>query len=110
MMAESFVKKYGPWAVVAGASEGLGAEFARQLAGRGLSVLLIARRAAVLDELAAEIRTQHGVEVRTAALDLADVDLATKLRAATDGIEVGLAVYNAAFSTIAEFLAQDLET
>lgn len=108
-MSESFVKKYGPWAVVAGASEGLGAEFARQLAGRGLSVLIIARRAAALEELAVELRKQHGTEVRCAALDLADPDLANKLRAATADLEVGLAIYNAAFSTIGEFLAQDLE-
>lgn len=108
-MSESFVKKYGPWAVVAGASEGLGAEFARQLAGRGLSLLLIARRAAILEAVAVEIRQQHGVEVRCVALDLADPELANKLRAATEGIEIGLGVYNAAFSTIAEFLAQDLD-
>lgn len=108
-MSESFVKKYGPWAVVAGASEGLGAEFARQLAERGLSVLLIARRAAALEEVAAEIREKHGVQTRCAAIDLADPDLANKLRAATADIEVGLSIYNAAFSTIAEFLDQDLD-
>jgi short-subunit dehydrogenase len=109
-MGESFVNKYGPWAVVAGASEGLGAEYGRQLAARGLSVLLIARRAAALDELAAEIRGQNAVQVRTAAIDLADPDLANKLRAATDGLEVGLVVYNAAYSTIGEFLTQDLDS
>ncbi|MFO0577558.1 MAG: SDR family NAD(P)-dependent oxidoreductase [Polyangia bacterium] len=107
-MNTPFTKKYGPWAVVAGASEGLGAEFARQLAQRGLNVLLVARRAAVLDEVAASIRAQHGVEVRTAALDLSDPALPDKIRSATAGLEVGLLVYNAAYSTIGEFLSQDL--
>jgi short-subunit dehydrogenase len=107
-MNDSFTKKYGPWAVIAGASEGLGAEFARQIAQRGLNVLLLARRAAVLDEVAAAIRAQHGVEARTAALDLSDPGLPEKLRAVTAGLEIGLLVYNAAYSTIGEFLEQDL--
>ena len=55
-----FVEKYGPWAVVAGASEGVGAEFAEALAGRGLNVVLIARRQAALDEVAARIRATPG--------------------------------------------------
>lgn len=107
-MKSSFAQKYGPWAVVAGASEGIGAEFARQLGQRGLNVLLIARRATVLDEVASSIRAQHEVEVRTAALDLSDPALPEKLGAATAGIDVGLLVYNAAFSIIGEFLLQDL--
>ncbi len=107
-MNDLFTKKYGPWAVVAGAYEGLGAEFARQLAQRGLHLLLIARRPAALDEVAAAVRAEHGVEVRTVALDLADPGLAEKVRAATDGLEVGLLVYNAAYATIGEFLEQDL--
>ena len=108
-MRADFVAKYGPWAVVAGASEGLGAEFARQLAGRGLNVLLIARRAAVLQELAEEIKAQHHVEVRTAVIDLASSDLAAQLAAATNGLHIGLGVYNAAFSIIGEFLQRDLD-
>jgi short-subunit dehydrogenase len=108
-MSANFAAKYGPWAVIAGASEGLGAEFGRQLAARGLNVLLIARRAAVLEELAAAIKSQHGVEVRTAAIDLAAADLGAQLHAATDGLEIGLGVYNAAFSAIGEFLSQDLD-
>jgi len=98
----AFTHKYGPWAVVAGASEGLGAAFARALADRGLNLLLLARRADVLESVAAPLRAR--VEVRTAALDLGDPDLATRLDELTRDLDVGLCVYNAALSRIGPFL------
>jgi short-subunit dehydrogenase len=102
-----FKKRYGSWALVAGASEGLGAAFARQLAKKGLNVLLVARRAELLAELATELRA-GGVEAKTLALDLGAADLEARLVEATRGLEVGLVVYNAAFSLIGDFVAQDL--
>ena len=69
----SFAEKYGPWAVVAGASDGVGAAFAEGLAERGVNVVLLARRQAVLDEVAAGIETRTGVQTRTLAVDLARV-------------------------------------
>lgn len=104
MNDSDFKQRYGRWAVVAGASEGLGAAYARALATRGLDLLLIARRPAVLDTLATALRSEHGVEVRTLPLDLAAADLADRLAAAVAGLEVGLGVYNAAFSPIGNFL------
>ncbi|MDC0674362.1 SDR family NAD(P)-dependent oxidoreductase [Nannocystis radixulma] len=98
----AFAHKYGPWAVVAGASEGLGAAFARALADRGLNLLLLARRADVLESVAAPLRAR--VEVRTAALDLGDPDLAARLDDLTRDLDVGLCVYNAALSRIGPFL------
>jgi len=98
---------YGPWAVVAGASEGLGAEFARQLAAAGLNVVAVARRQELLDALAAELAAAHAVEVRTLALDLADREAPSRVRAATRDLEVGLLVYNAALSLIGPFLERD---
>ncbi len=62
-MAE-FVERYGPWAVVAGASEGIGASFSQKLAARGMNLVLVARRAGPLEELASNLRHKHGVEVR----------------------------------------------
>jgi short-subunit dehydrogenase len=103
-----FRARYGPWALVAGASEGLGAEFARQLAARGLNVLLLARRGELLEQLAAELRAASGVEVVTASVDLGAPDLAARLHELVAGREVGLGVYNAAFSLIGPFLDQDL--
>ena len=64
-----FIEKYGPWALVAGASEGVGAAFAEALAQRGLNVVLVARRQQVLDDVAEEIRAAAGVQTRTLALD-----------------------------------------
>lgn len=100
----AFLDHYGPWAVIAGASEGLGAAFARALAGRGLKLLLLARRADALAEVAAPLRAI--TEVRTAAVDLGDPELATILTGLTADLEVGLCIYNAAYSPIGPFLEQ----
>ncbi len=62
--------RYGPFAAVAGASEGLGAEFARQLAARGLHLILVARRAERLAAVTREIEGRYGVEVRELVADL----------------------------------------
>jgi len=109
MSSSEFHHRYGPWAVVAGASTGLGAEFARQLAARGLNVLLLARRRDVTEQLAAQLAAEFHVEARAAAVDLGAPDLLAQLRAAIAGLEVGLCVYNAASSLIGPFLEQPLE-
>lgn len=101
-----FRRRYGPCALVAGASEGLGAAFAAELADRGLDLLLLARRGDALEAVAAPLRAR--VQVRTAALDLADPDLAARLTDLTLDLDVGLLVYNAAYSTIGPFAAMSL--
>jgi short-subunit dehydrogenase len=105
---KDFAARYGKYALVAGASEGLGAEFARQLAARKLDLVLLARRKDPLSSLADELRAQHGVDVQIAAVDLAAPDLLQQLRAATEGLEIGLAVYNAAMALIGPFFSQPL--
>jgi hypothetical protein len=97
-MSPTFKQRYGTVGVVAGASEGLGAAYATALAARGLDLVLLARRASVLDELAAGLRTAHGVEVTTVVTDLGDPAFTESLAHATIGREVGVAVYNAAAS------------
>jgi short-subunit dehydrogenase len=109
MTPEIFRTRYGPWALVAGASEGLGAEFATQLAARGLNLLLIARREDVLAQLSARLRSEYAVEVRPLALDLAREDLTQALTEAIGELEVGLLVYNAALSMIGSYLDIALE-
>ncbi len=99
-----FANTYGPWAVVAGASEGMGAQFAKQLSARGLKVVLIARREQVLTELAA---TLPG-ESKCLPLDLASPDAAERIAEFTRELDVGLVVYNAAVSPIGPFLEQSL--
>lgn len=98
---------YGTWAVIAGASEGIGAAFARELAAAGYSLVLIARRAAPLEALAAELRAP-GLEIETVELDLASPELEPALRA-INRHEVGIVVWNAALSVMAPFLDTPLE-
>jgi uncharacterized protein len=86
--------KYGPWALVIGGSEGVGAEFARQLAEDGFKLVLSARKLEPLEELAAELRGK-GAEVRVVSADLKKSDVLDTVRKATDDVEIGLLVYNA---------------
>jgi uncharacterized protein len=102
-----FSQRYGPWAVVAGASDGVGASVARLLGDRGVNVVLVARRQGVLDEVAQTIKT----ETRTVALDLSVPDADVSLSDATEGLDVGLLVYNAGADPYAsQFLDQSLES
>ena len=92
-------EKYGPWAMVLGASEGIGEAFVRQIAAAGINVVLVSRRQSVLDALAASL--PDTVQHRTLAVDLTADDAVDQLIAATDDIEVGLVVYNAGADTMA---------
>ena len=106
----TFATKYGPWAVVAGASDGVGAAFARGLAERGVNVVLIARRQAVLDEVAAEIRSETSASTRTLAIDLTEPGATAAIAAATSDLEVGFLVYCAgADPNFEPFLANPIE-
>lgn len=89
----TFATKYGPWALVAGASDGVGAAFAAGLAERGVNVVLLARRPAVLDSVAAEIESRTGAQTRTLAIDLTAPDAATRVTEATSDLEIGFLVY-----------------
>lgn len=89
----TFATKYGPWAVVAGASDGLGAAFAKGLAERGVSVVLLARRQTALDQVAAQIKSQTTAQTRTLAVDLAQPDAAAAVAEATADLEIGFLVY-----------------
>ena len=101
--------RFGPYALIAGASVGLGEAFARQLAGKGLNLLLVARGRDGLERLAAELRAQHGIDVQTLALDLGSPDLATRIGDLVADKAVGLLVYNAAASVIGSFVDSPLD-
>ena len=108
-LQDEFPERYGTWALVAGASEGLGAAYARALAGRGMSLVLVARRKALLDKLAEELRRSFGVEVRCYDGDLAVPGFRETLPAACSSIDVGLIVYNATHAPVGEFASAAVE-
>jgi uncharacterized protein len=104
-----FSAQYGPWALVAGASYGLGAAFARHLASLGLNLVLVARSADALDILADQIRSQFNRQVRTLVQDLAVVNAVGQITTRVSDLEIGLLVSNAAVSCVGLFLETSLE-
>lgn len=98
--AISFSKRYGPWAIIAGASEGIGRSFAEQLAAQGINLILLSRNRALLDEIACDIRAAHAVEVRCHTLDLIGDDLERCLDDIIRDVDIGLMIYNAGGSSI----------
>ena len=107
MSNDSFKERYGPWALVTGASSGIGRAFAERLAGKGVNVVLLARRAQRLDELDARLRQQHGVEANICVTDLAVSDAARRILDTTDGLDIGLLVSNAGFGLKGEHAGND---
>jgi short-subunit dehydrogenase len=110
-LRQGFPERYGAWALVAGASEGLGAAYARALAERGMNLALVARRKPLLEKLAEEVRRSFDVEVRCYAGDLGSSGFLETLQAACSSLDVGLVVYNATHAPIGEFAsvaAEDL--
>jgi uncharacterized protein len=100
--------RYGPWAVVAGASDGIGRAFAEELARSGLNVLLAARRLDRLQELAERLATDTGVEARAVGVDLRRQEGVERLLQASRDLDVGLLVESAGFGTSGPFVRSDL--
>ena len=102
--------RYGPWAAIAGGSEGVGSELADLLAADGFNLLLLARKTGPLEACAERARAA-GVEVRTLALDLTDPEMLRPLAEATEDVEVGLLVCNAGANAYGgHFVEGDLES
>ena len=109
MDIQSFMNRYGPWAIVAGASQGLGAAYATQLAARGINVVAVARSSEKLAALATQLQATYPVQVRTITADLSQAGAVTLVGAQTADLDIGLLVYNAALSLIGPFLSRPAE-
>ncbi|MDY3552681.1 SDR family oxidoreductase [Gemmata sp. JC717] len=107
-MGHRLRERYGPWAVVTGASSGIGRSLAEQLAAAGLNTVLVSRSAEVLDHLAADLRNRYAVEARPLPLDLAGGNGIEPLAEATAALDVGLLVASAGFGTSGAFLDSTL--
>lgn len=101
---KSFLSKYGEWAVVTGASSGIGREIARQLAEAGFNLVLVARRLADLEQLAAETVGKHQREVIVLPLDLGTSGASAAVFDATAHLNTGLLVNAAGFGLGGLFL------
>jgi len=104
---KNFKEKYGPWAVITGASSGIGAEFAHQLAARGLNVVLVARRAERLNKLARQLQVLHEIQTRTVVVDLTQPDFLAAIEPVLDELDIGLLVANAGFGLMGDFILND---
>lgn len=103
-----YTRRYGSWAVITGATAGIGLEFARALARRGVSCVLAARRTERLEALAEELKNAHGVDVRVVAVDLATGSGPDDLADAVEDLEVGILVSNAGVGYAGRFDKQEL--
>lgn len=105
MASESFQQKYGPWALVTGASSGLGAEFCRQLAAKGLHIVAVARREELLRNLCGEIQRETGREARMMVADLSTKAGVQSVIRQTDDLDIGLLVNNAGVTHTGSFFS-----
>ncbi len=98
---------FGPWAMITGASSGIGEEFARQLAASGLHLVLVARRLCALEALGSELARTFGIQYRAVGLDLTADDGLDTLSEATQDLDIGLVISNAGAMTAGDFLLMD---
>ncbi len=102
-------EQFGPWALVTGASSGIGAEFARQLAANGFNLVLVARRLPLLEELGQQLSRHFGIDYVALEADLAAEDAVEKITDATRHLQVGLLISNAGTGRPGKFLSQEVD-
>jgi uncharacterized protein len=113
MTDQRFRSRYGPWALITGASDGIGKEMAVEIAALGVNVVLCARRRDRLEAIAGDLAAAHGVQTHIVAADLVQPDGADLLEQQTRHLDIGFAVLSAGFATSGPFsdtaLASELE-
>lgn len=97
-------EQFGPWALVTGASSGLGLEFARQLARSGFNLVLAARRIDLLESLGNRLQREFDIDYCTISIDLSEPDFIEKIEAATNDLDIGLVISNAGTGKPGSFL------
>lgn len=102
-------KTFGPWALVTGASAGIGKAMSQHLAASGLNLVLVARGLARLEQVGRDLATRYGIQYRAIQADLAEDGVLQKVGPATDALDVGLVVGNAGFANPGELLTIDRE-
>jgi len=105
----SFKEKYGSYALITGASSGIGKEFAKQLGKKGLNLVLIARRKDKLEEIATEIKEDSKVKVLAISIDLLSENIIQEIEKVTNDIEIGLLVNNAGVMYLGNYTDFSLE-
>ncbi len=109
MNTQQFTKKFGPWAVVTGASSGIGMGYARELATRGINLVLVARDDVRLEELGHELVDDQQIETRVVSADLTSSDFLDHVRLVTDDLDIGLLVSNAGVASMGATLRVDVD-
>ncbi len=107
MMTHVDRNRFGPWAIVTGASSGIGKVFAFQLAASGLHLILVARRQTMLEALGQELAGTYGIQYRAVGVDLSDEHFIEKIDPITHDLDVGLVISNAGATVYGEFLTVD---
>jgi len=100
-------ERFGPWALITGASSGIGKEFARQIAASGINVVLVARRETALIEVGRSIAKDFKVQYRVIVMDLSQEGFIPKLAEHTKDLDIGFVVSNAGTANPGEFLKLD---
>jgi short-subunit dehydrogenase len=107
MIATIDRERFGPWALITGASSGIGKEFARQIAASGINVVLVARRETALIEVGRSIAKDFKVQYRVIGMDLSQEGFISKLAEHAKDLDIGLVVSNAGTANAGEFLKLD---
>ncbi len=99
MSDSDFAKQYGSWALITGASAGIGKTFAEVLAKKGLNLILVARRKSLLDELAQQLEQHHEISTRVIVADMSDTSEVNRVIEQSADLEIGLVIPNAGIET-----------